>query len=115
MLPYLIPYLAYREVPQESTGFSPFKLIYGRHVRGPLDVLKEEWQASSKSSGNVVSPIVEMRSRLQSMMEVVQKNLGEAQRKQKVWYDRGARTREFSEGSEVLVLLPTSNNSLGAE
>ena len=26
---------AYREVPQSSTGFSPFELLYGRSVRGP--------------------------------------------------------------------------------
>lgn len=32
---------AYREVPQASMGFSPFELIYGRHVRGPLSLLKE--------------------------------------------------------------------------
>lgn len=32
---------AYREVPQESTGFSPFEPIYGRDVRGPLDILRE--------------------------------------------------------------------------
>jgi len=36
---------AYREVPQESTGFSPFELLYGCDIRGPLDVLKEEWEA----------------------------------------------------------------------
>ena len=31
----LVPYLlfAYREVPQASTGFSPFELLYGRDVR----------------------------------------------------------------------------------
>ena len=34
---------AYREVPQESTGFSPFELLYGRGVRGPMSVLKELW------------------------------------------------------------------------
>ena len=27
---------AYREVPQASTGFSPFELLYGRTVRGPM-------------------------------------------------------------------------------
>ena len=26
---------AYREAPQESLGFSPFELLYGRNVRGP--------------------------------------------------------------------------------
>ena len=37
-----VPYLlfAYREVPQASTGFSPFELLYGRPVRGPLDILE---------------------------------------------------------------------------
>ena len=39
----IIPFLlfAYREVPQSSTGFSPFELLYGRPVRGPLDTLRE--------------------------------------------------------------------------
>ena len=36
---------AYREVPQSSTGFSPFELLYGRTVRGPMQILKElDWR-----------------------------------------------------------------------
>jgi hypothetical protein len=27
---------AYREVPNESTVFSPFELLYGMYVRGPF-------------------------------------------------------------------------------
>ena len=27
---------AYTEAPQEATGFSPFELLYGRTVRGPV-------------------------------------------------------------------------------
>ena len=38
LLPY--PLFAYREVPNRSTGFLPFDLMFGRHVRGPLDVLR---------------------------------------------------------------------------
>ena len=34
---------AYREVPQDSLGFSPFELLYGRTVRGPMQILKELW------------------------------------------------------------------------
>ena len=38
------PFLfAYREVSQESIGFSPFQLLYGRSVRGPGTILKEFW------------------------------------------------------------------------
>ena len=32
---------AYREAPQKATGFSPFELLYGRTVRGPVQILKE--------------------------------------------------------------------------
>ena len=37
MISYLL--FAYREVPQSSTEFSPFELLYDKSVRGPLDVL----------------------------------------------------------------------------
>ena len=32
---------AYREVPQASTGFSLFELLYGRTVRGPMNILMD--------------------------------------------------------------------------
>ena len=44
VLPYVL--FAYREVPQSSTGFSPFELLYGWALRGPLDVLKETWEGN---------------------------------------------------------------------
>ncbi|KAK7089611.1 hypothetical protein V1264_025097 [Littorina saxatilis] len=39
---------AYREVPQESTGFSPFELLYGRTVRGPMAILRDLWTKEGK-------------------------------------------------------------------
>lgn len=42
---YLIPTLfALRETPSDITGFSPFKLLYGRSVRGSLLVLGDFWE-----------------------------------------------------------------------
>ena len=38
---------AYREVPNESTGFPPFELIYGRNIRGPLQVLQQLWTGNN--------------------------------------------------------------------
>ena len=32
---------AYKEAPWEAIGFSPFELLYGRTVRGPVQILKE--------------------------------------------------------------------------
>ena len=48
---YLDPLLfANREVPQATTGFSPFELLYGRSVRGPLSILEELWSEDSEPS-----------------------------------------------------------------
>ena len=112
-LPYLL--FAYREVPQESTGLSPFELLYGRRVRGPLDVLRESWTGCSAEETTAITHVVEMRNRLEEMSELVKTNLEKAQRKQKAIYDRGAKPRSFEVGNEVLVLLPTQQNRLKLE
>ena len=113
----LIPYLlfAYREVPQASTGFSPFELLYGRSVRGPLDVLKEAWESEKRSKESVVSHVLSVRDKLDKMSKIVQQNLSTSQRTQKRWYDQNAREREFQLNETVLVLLPTVNNKLLAQ
>ena len=87
--------IAYREVSQASTGFSPFELLYGRPVRGPLDVLQEPWEAKTSSSESVVSYVLTIREKLANMTELVQQNLADAARKQKIWYDQHAREREL--------------------
>ena len=40
---------AYREMPNESTGFSPFELLYGRTPRGPVTILQEVWRSYTGS------------------------------------------------------------------
>lgn len=87
-LPFLL--FAYREVPQASTGYSPYELLYGHHVRSPLDVLLESWEgAEGPRRMNVVSYVLRMREQL------------EQQARQKVWYDPAARSRSFEPGEEV--------------
>jgi len=54
-LPYLL--FVYCEVPQETTGFSPFDLLYGHHVRGPLDVFREDWTGDKGTSIPVELPM----------------------------------------------------------
>ena len=78
LLPYLL--FAYREVPQASTGFSPFD---GWPVRGPLDVLLHTWESADGSDDSVVSHVLSVREKLSKMSDLVHKNLSKAQDKQK--------------------------------
>ena len=63
-------------------------------MRGPLDVLREEWDASKKSDESILSHILLVRKRLEEISELVSENLKGAQRCQKQWYDQNARERE---------------------
>ena len=88
-LPFLL--FAYREVPQASTGFSPFELLYGRAVRGLLDIVKGAWEGSKSTKDSVVSYVLGVHNKLSKMAALAAEHLREAQADQKRWYDRNAR------------------------
>ncbi|GFN90024.1 gypsy retrotransposon integrase-like protein 1 [Plakobranchus ocellatus] len=112
---YINPLLfAYREVPQESTHFAPFELLYGKTARGPMHILRELWtkeieEPDVKSSYEYV---LNLRERLDDTLKIAREELEKAQGWQRHYYDRTTKRRKFSVGEKVLVLLPTDSNKL---
>ena len=104
---------AVRESVQESIGFSPFELVFGHMVRGPLKLLKETW-LEENSSLNLLDYVSSFKNRLLKATEMAKENLKGSQAKMKVWYDKKVRQREFKPGDKVLVLLPISGHPLRA-
>ena len=111
-LPALL--FAYREVPQESLGFSPFELLYGRTVRGPMSILKEIWtkQLDEPEVKTTYQYVLELQDRLQETCEVAKRELSKVQGKQKKHFDVKSKERKFKTGDKVLLLLPTDGNKL---
>lgn len=105
LLPYLL--FAVREVPQSSTGFSPFELLYGRQPRGLLDIAKETWEHESTPYRSVIEHVSQMQDRIKAVMPLVREHMQQAQQAQSRIYNRGAKLRQFSPGDRVLVLIPT--------
>ena len=72
---------AYREVSQESTGFSPFELLYDRTVRGPMKILKELWAGEDEETEVQTSyqHVFELRERLEETMKLAQGELRKSQ------------------------------------
>jgi hypothetical protein len=56
-----------------------------------------------------------MHAKLEQTREMARINLREAQDRQKKWYDKNARNREFRRNDMVLLLLPTTSNKLMAK
>ena len=111
-LPALL--FARREVPQESLGFSPFELLYGRNVKGPMAILRELWSGVAPDE-QVLSTnqyVIELRDRLERTCKLAHEILKKVQVKQKAYYDRRTRSRKFDVGDKVLLLLPTDSNKL---
>ena len=106
---------AYREVPQESTGFAPLELLYGRAVRGPMHILcrlwtKEEDKPSMQTSYQYE---FELRERLEETLKLLaREKLEKSQTRQKRQFDRKCKRRELEEGDQVLLLRPTDRNKL---
>ncbi|XP_047476454.1 uncharacterized protein LOC125030461 [Penaeus chinensis] len=108
---------AYREAPQSSLRFSPFELVYGRPVRGPLQVLRELWD-NTEDDPVITSSyqyVLDLSERLHSTCELAKEELLKSQVTQKSYYDRKAKFRTLDEGDQCLILLPTSTNKLLAQ
>ncbi|XP_072043172.1 uncharacterized protein [Amphiura filiformis] len=105
---------AYRETPHASTGFSPFDLLYGRSVRGPLGMLKEFWtgQIEEPETKTTFEYVLDLQDRLQKTCDLAREEMKKSQGKYKMYYDRKAKARKFDVGDEVLLLLPTDHNKL---
>ncbi|KAK3698953.1 hypothetical protein QZH41_003111 [Actinostola sp. cb2023] len=92
--------------------YSPFELLYGRTVRGPLAVIKETWMETESPQTNLATHVLEMRRRMVTMQQAVSENMQKSQAKQKRQYDKKSSVRKFEVGDKVLVLLPTPGNKL---
>ena len=105
---------AYRELPQSSTGFSPFELLFGRSPRGPSEILKDVWTGHTTDSEvkNSYQYVYDLRNTLADMTKLAQDSLATATARYKMVHDKKSKPRELSPGDDVLVFLPTSKNKL---
>lgn len=105
-----------REVPQASTGLSPFELLFGRRPRGILDLLCDQWTGQKVNWGERREIDIEgLQEKLKKLGEWARTNLAAAQEEQKGRYDQKVELREFAPGDRVLLLIPSSDTKLIAK
>ena len=102
-LPYIMH--AYRSAPQESTGETPFFLMFGRPCRTPLDLQLTPVRSGFPDATQEMAQAKPLAvTRMHKAFETVQARLQEAHAKQKKNHDKTSKERHFQVGDEVLLL-----------
>lgn len=68
----------------QSLGFSPFELVFGHQVRGPLAVLCEQWTYKD-THVNLLDYVLNFKERLYGACAFAREKLKSTQRKMKTW------------------------------
>ena len=110
---HLLPF-AVRESVQDSLGFSPFELVFGHTVRGPLKLFKDKVLSQEDTPLNLLQYVSDFRSRLLTACEAAKSNLKKAQGKLKQNFDKNTKVRSFKSGDKVLALLPIPGRPIQA-
>ena len=93
--------MAYNTTPQESTGESPHRLVYGEEMLMPLDIMTEN---TSESHGSEVNPsqyATDLHIKIKKMYELVREHLQEAACRQKKQYDCHVKEHSYCVGDKV--------------
>ena len=110
-LPFVL--WAYRGTLHATTGFYPYKLLFGREMRMPLDELVRFWKGKEvQSEVDITEHIEIMRANMEVVRDIAQQNEEREKRAQKHYHDRKVFERKFEVGDFVLVFRPTQKNKL---
>ena len=100
---------AYRTSVSETTGDSPFYLLYGREPRLPLDTKLLQPSDLSTSISEHRRKIVE---KIEIAQQLAKENIQRTQQSMKSYYDRKAKDVDFEVGDRVWVFSPKSKKGL---
>ena len=93
---------------------SPFELVFGHSVRGPLKLVKENWLSENTESLNLLDYVSRFRDKFKKACELAQTKFEKFQSKMKILYDKKLQNRVFNPGGKASVSSPGQLNKLQA-
>lgn len=93
---------AYNATKHDSTGYSPFFLMFGRHPRLPIDVYLG-LEANDEGESDYGAYVQKMKEKMSFAFGLATKEARDASGRQKTAYDSKARESVLSKGDRVLV------------
>lgn len=92
---------AYRSQPQSSTGFSPFHLMHGTEMKGPLDRDLEAYERRNRKATDVKGNVARLAARLRQARRIARRKMNEVKTEQRARHDKRAKKIEFRPGQLV--------------
>jgi len=104
-----------RESVNETTGVSPYTMVYGHLPHGPLAVLRDIWTGEDKfpvpKNKSTIDFLRDLRDRLATARTYAEVHAEKEERRYVDRYNRRAREKSFTVGESVLVLQKDSTSS----
>ena len=112
-----IPFLLgeYRRAPNETMGFTPLELLYGRQIRGPMQALRQRWTGDTSAPKEVGRYLTSIQEKLEKIKEILDEREVRKKQEQKRRFNEKAKMREFKAGQLVLVRMPWLGPKLESE
>ena len=100
---YVLPLThAYNCSINDSTGYSPYYLMFGRHPRLPIDVIFGV-DPDARRIRHPVQYVNDLKARLKHAFELAQGSVEKSRARNKAYYDRKAHATTLEVGDRVLV------------
>ena len=109
-LPYAM--MAYRSSVHESTNQSPAKMLLGREIQLPVDLLLGCPPDSVVFEGDVASCVERLRDVLRNVHEYVKEYMVEASEKQKRGYDHRTNYKRYKAGDSLFLCEPITKKGV---
>ena len=114
----LVPLIVWsaREIPNATTGVSPYQMVYGRIPRGVLAILKESWAGECPIEPHLpqstVTYLQDLKEKLEMAAEYARQHSGPTQKHYADVYNLRAKDKSFVVGERVVVLFRDSTNKV---
>ena len=95
---------AYRVKPQDSTGESPFYLLYGRDARLPTETAVS--RPLTPYQENLDDYRASLVAGLSEAWAAAKQSIGKSQKRQKRQYDKRTKSAKYQVGDRVMVFMP---------
>ena len=90
------------------------QLLYGRTVRGPMQILKELWtdETTDPEVKTTYEYVIDLRDRLEETYMLAHNELEKSSTNYKRYFNKKAKDRQLKVGDQVLLLLPKYKNNV---